>query len=122
MIVITSIGGVKQSTPHEAIESFLKAFERGDGKRVISLIDPELTREMTEYYSEDILITMINQMLKQTSLVNYRVNHVQQLSYNEAVAEVYVQFREFGDNYLEEDTSDIYLIMRDGKWYIDDFF
>lgn len=119
-LVVSPFGG-GQSSPKAAIESFMKAFQSGNARQLLNLLDPEITEELKQYGGEEYFISIMNEFISEAQILNYRVNSVRQTSDTRAVAEVYVKIRWY-DGEIEEDTSDIDLVKRGGKWYIADMF
>lgn len=120
-LLMGGCGGGGQSTPQGAVEAYMKAFERGDAKALFKLVDPEVTKELEAYGGEQFFIMMMSEFLKEVDLVSYKINNVEQVGSDRAVAEITVKIRWYGDS-VEEETDRIDLVKRGGKWYIVDLF
>ncbi|NLZ27693.1 MAG: DUF4878 domain-containing protein [Firmicutes bacterium] len=108
-MILGGCGGV-QSSPAKVVEAYFEAFQQKDMKTAFGYT---LNDEINE---ED--LSSMEEVLKDFEIKSYKVEKVEKLNKTQAVVSVEVTTVFMGDE--NRSVSEIDVIKKDGKWYIDD--
>ncbi|GEM_PF-586335 len=108
-MILGGCGGV-QSSPAKVVEAYFDAFQQKDMKTAIGYT---LNDEMNDEY-----LANMEELLKDFEIKSYKVEKVEKLNKTQALVSVEVTTAYRGNE--NKSVTEVDVIKRDGKWYIDD--
>ncbi len=108
-MIVCGCGGV-QSSPKKVVEAYFDAFQKKDMKTAITYT---LNADLS-----DSKLAQMEDILKEFEIKSFKIEKVEKLNKTQATVSVEVTTAFKGDE--SKAVSDITVIKKDGKWYIDD--